>query len=209
MPESCAYEQAVEAGEIAVFRLVYNREPITNALGRIVQSDAHLLGAIRERFVAGLDVAAPILQQQAREQVGVVLQKRYEEAERRFKEQSENEPDRSFHGGELQALNTLYQDLFIGEGGSKYEHVSVVESIKQQAREELLAQLAECYRLTGAEPAGVDSMDADHAVEEVRRLRQEHDALVDAVSTLTTPETAEGIFRAAESATSSLGEEGS
>jgi Tfp pilus assembly protein PilE len=45
----------------------------------------------------------------------------------------------------------------------------------------LTAELAECYRLTGAEPAGVDAMDARYAVKEVKRLRSEYDATCDAL----------------------------
>ena len=52
----------------------------------------------------------------------------------------------------------------------------------QQERDTALAQLAECYRLTGADPSGGMTGDvnedwrlAQYAVEEVRRLRAECD----------------------------------
>lgn len=51
-----------------------------------------------------------------------------------------------------------------------------VELVRYSDYEKLEASLAECYRLTGADPDGdSDSMLAQHAVEEVRRLRGESD----------------------------------
>lgn len=48
----------------------------------------------------------------------------------------------------------------------------------EQALRDATAQLAECYRLTGADPDGdSDSMLAKFAVEEVRRLREKFDQL--------------------------------
>ncbi len=45
-----------------------------------------------------------------------------------------------------------------------------------QACDALTAQLAECYRLTGADPDGDEDWRlAQHAVEEVKRLREELD----------------------------------
>lgn len=47
-----------------------------------------------------------------------------------------------------------------------------------QTIESLIAALAQCYRLTGADPDGDEDWRlAPHAVEEVKRLRAEHDAL--------------------------------
>lgn len=44
--------------------------------------------------------------------------------------------------------------------------------------DELIAWLAECYRLSGADPDGNEDWRlAPHAVEEVRRLRKEYDEL--------------------------------
>lgn len=50
----------------------------------------------------------------------------------------------------------------------------------EQEKAQLQKELAECYRLTGADPDGnEDWILAGHAVEEVRRLRDEHDAIED------------------------------
>lgn len=45
----------------------------------------------------------------------------------------------------------------------------------QKQAEDFCVALAECYRLTGAEPSGVDAMDAEYAVREVARMRKELD----------------------------------
>lgn len=48
----------------------------------------------------------------------------------------------------------------------------------QAERDQLVTQLAECYRLSGADPDGNEDWRlAPHAVGEVQRLRQEHDEL--------------------------------
>jgi len=55
-----------------------------------------------------------------------------------------------------------------------------------QTLESLLADLAECYRLTGADPDGNEDWRlAPRAVAEVRRLRAEHDAAETAIDAMT------------------------
>lgn len=52
----------------------------------------------------------------------------------------------------------------------------------EQALREATASLAQCYRLSGADPDGdSDSMLAKFAVEEVGRLRREHDEMADRI----------------------------
>jgi hypothetical protein len=60
-------------------------------------------------------------------------------------------------------------------GATEFDWEEVAKAF-QGERDQLQADLAECYRLTGSDPDGApDSMLAKHAVQAVRELREECD----------------------------------
>lgn len=71
-----------------------------------------------------------------------------------------------------------------------YVPISELEAEKER-HAAMVKQLAECYRATGEEPAGVDSMDAMYAVQAVKNARAEYES---------EPEKAEARAEAAEKA---------
>lgn len=88
---------------------------------------------------------------------------------------------------DLEAIRSRWEDVV--EGDSVWEWSSNLHWIIDRDLPDLLAELdrlrsdlAECYRLTGADPDGNEDWRlAPHAVSEVKRLRAEEDAAVDVI----------------------------